>query len=191
MEQKTHLSFTTTVNTTYFIPAPSPNTNATGTGISDGYENFTDDLINSLIPYIESQYSVYTDRLHRAIAGLSMGGGQSFNIGLTNLDKFSYIGPFSAAPNTYSNEKLFTDGGIAAKNQLKLLFIACGSSDSLLSYSQRVHDYCDSKSISHTYWLIQGGGHDWNVWKPGLWNFLQMACAAGLTDQTVELVGLE
>jgi predicted alpha/beta superfamily hydrolase len=94
MEQKTHLSFTTTVNTTYFIPAPSPNTNAAGTGISDGYENFTDDLINSLIPYIESQYSVYTDRLHRAIAGLSMGGGQSFNIGLTNLDKFPTSGPF-------------------------------------------------------------------------------------------------
>jgi len=89
----------------------TPNTNAAGPGIADGYENFTKDLLNSLIPYIESNYSVYTDREHRAIAGLSMGGGQSFNIGLTNLDKFAYIGPISAAPNTYPNERLFPDGG--------------------------------------------------------------------------------
>jgi len=51
----------------------TPNTNAAGPGIADGYENFTKDLLNSLIPYIESNYSVYTDREHRAIAGLSMG----------------------------------------------------------------------------------------------------------------------
>jgi len=85
----------------------TPNTNAAGPGIGDGYENFTKDLINCLIPYIESRYSVYTDREHRAIAGLSMGGGQSFNIGLTNLDKFAYIGPISSAPNTYPNNRLF------------------------------------------------------------------------------------
>jgi len=64
-------------------------------------------LLNSLIPYIESNYSVYTDREHRAIAGLSMGGGQSFNIGLTNLDKFAYIGPISAAPNTIQMRGFF------------------------------------------------------------------------------------
>nr|WP_114298306.1 carbohydrate-binding protein [Anaerobacterium chartisolvens] len=161
----------------------SPNTNATGTGISDGYENFTKDLINSLIPYIESNYSVYTDRQHRALAGLSMGGGQTFNIGLTNLDVFPYLGPISSAPNTYSNERLFPDGGAAAKQKLKLFFIACGTADGLLSFGERVHNYCDSKGINNTYWLIPGGGHDWNVWKPGLWNFLQMADAAGLTTE--------
>lgn len=160
----------------------SPNTNAAGTGISDGYENFTKDLINSLIPYIESHYSVYTDSAHRALAGFSMGGGQTLNIGLTNLDKFAYLGPISSAPNTYSNEKLFPDGGTAAKQKLKLFMISCGTSDGLLSFSERVHNYCTSKGINHTYWLVQGGVHDWNVWKPGLWNFLQMANAAGLTN---------
>lgn len=159
----------------------TPNTNAAGNGIADGYENFTKDLINSLIPYIESNYSVYTDREHRAIAGLSMGGGQSFNIGLTNLDKFAYIGPISSAPNTYANNRLFPDGGKAAREQLKLLFIACGTNDNLIGFGQRVHEYCTSNNINHTYWLIQGGGHDFNVWKPGLWNFLQMADEAGLT----------
>jgi enterochelin esterase-like enzyme len=160
----------------------TPNTNAAGAGIGDGYENFTKDLINCLIPYIESRYSVYTDREHRAIAGLSMGGGQSFNIGLTNLDKFAYIGPISSAPNTYANNRLFPDGGAAAREKLKLLFIACGTNDSLIGFGQRVHEYCSSNNINHTYWLIPGGGHDFGVWKPGLWNFLQMAEAVGFTD---------
>ncbi len=160
----------------------TPNTNAAGTGISDGYENFTKDLINCLIPYVESRYSVYTDREHRAIAGLSMGGGQSFNIGLTNLDKFAYIGPISSAPNTYSNERLFPDGGAAARQKLKLFLIESGTSDYLLGFGQRVHEYCSANNINHTYWLIPGGGHDFGVWKPGLWNFLQMAEQAGFTD---------
>jgi endo-1,4-beta-xylanase len=160
----------------------TPNTNAAGQGISDGYENFTKDLINCLIPYIESRYSVYTDREHRAIAGLSMGGGQSFNIGLTNLDKFAYIGPISSAPNTYANNRLFPDGGAAARQKLKLLFIACGTNDSLIGFGQRVHEYCSANNINHIYWLIQGGGHDFGVWKPGLWNFLQLAEQAGFTD---------
>jgi enterochelin esterase-like enzyme len=161
-----------------------PNCNATGTGISDGYENFTNDLINCLIPYIEKNYSVYTDRLHRAISGLSMGGGQSFNIGLPHLDLFPYIGAYSAAPNTYSNSKLFPDGGSAAKQQLKLLFISYGTNDSLISFGTGVHNFCDTNGISNTYWLLQGRGHEWSVWKPSLWNFLQMAGAAGFTDQT-------
>jgi len=161
----------------------SPNTIATGTGISDGYENFTNDLINCLIPYIESHYSVYTDRQHRAIAGLSMGGGQTFNIGLTHLDLFPYICPISSAPNIYQNSQLFPDGGDTAKQQLKLLFISCGTSDSLLTYSQNVHDFCVSNNIDHTYWPVEGGGHDWNVWKPALWNFIQMADEVGLNDQ--------
>jgi endo-1,4-beta-xylanase len=160
----------------------TPNTNAAGTGIGDGYENFTKDLINCLIPYIESRYPVYTDREHRAIAGLSMGGGQSFNIGLTNLDKFPYIGPISSAPNTYANNRLFPDGGAAAREKLKLLFISCGTNDNLMGFGQRVHEYCSSNNINHIYWLIQGGVHDYNVWKAGLWNFLQLAEEAGLTD---------
>jgi enterochelin esterase-like enzyme len=159
-----------------------PNCNASGTGISDGYENFTNDLINCLIPYVEKNYSVYTDRLHRAISGLSMGGGQSFNIGLPHLDLFPYIGAYSAAPNTYSSSKLFPDGGTAAKQQLKLLFISYGTNDNLISFGTGVHNYCDTNGISNTYWLLQGRGHEWSVWKPSLWNFLQMAGAAGYTD---------
>ncbi len=159
-----------------------PNGNASGGGASDGWENFTKDLFDNLIPYIESNYSVETDSQHRALAGLSMGGGQTFNNGLTHLDVFPYIGSFSAAPNTYANSQLFPDNGTATKKLMKLLFISYGTNDNLISFGTGVHNYCDSQGIPNNYWLIQGAGHDWNVWKQSFWNFAQMACAAGFTD---------
>lgn len=165
------------------IVMPQCNAELPGDATNYGYERFTDDLINSLIPYIESHYSVYTDRQHRAISGLSMGGGQSFNIGLPNLDLFPYVGAFSAAPNTYSTSKLFPDSGAAAKQKLKLLFITCGTNDNLISFGSGVHTYCDSKGIPNIYWTIQGRGHDWTVWKPSLWNYLQMLDGVGYADQ--------
>lgn len=162
-----------------------PNGNATGGGASDGWENFTKDLIGSLIPYVESNYSVYTDRTHRAIAGLSMGGGQSFNIGLTNLNYFAYVGGFSSAPNTYSNDRLFPNPA-TTRQQLSLLFNACGTADSLLSFSDRVHNFCVSNNIPDVNFRIQQGGHDFNVWKQSLWNFIQLAGAAGFTGGSTE-----
>ena len=67
----------------------------------DGWgKNFESDLLQDIIPFIESHYSVYTDREHRAVAGLSMGGGQALDFGLGNLDVFAWVGGFSSAPNT-------------------------------------------------------------------------------------------
>jgi enterochelin esterase-like enzyme len=161
-----------------------PNGNATGNGVRDGWENFTNDLMNSLVPYIESHYSVYTDAQHRAIAGLSQGGAQSLNIGLPNVDKFPYIGGFSSSPITKQVNQLFPDGGTKVRANSKLLFLSCGTSDGLISNNNRVRYYCKSNNIRYTEWLLPGRGHDWSVWKPSLWNFAQMACAAGFTDQT-------
>src|SRR6188472_1028907 len=73
------------------------------------FATFEKDLLNDLIPFIEKKYPVFTDREHRAIAGLSMGGGQSLNFGFGNLDKFAWIGAFSAAPNTKRPEELVPD----------------------------------------------------------------------------------
>ncbi|MDP4182879.1 MAG: alpha/beta hydrolase-fold protein [Bacillota bacterium] len=160
-----------------------PNGNATATGVSDGWTNFTKDLIGSLMPYVESHYSVYTDRIHRTVAGLSMGGGQAFNIGLLNLNLFPYIGAFSAAPDTLPNAQLFPDNGVAAKQQLKFLFISYGTTDNLINFGTGVHTFCDSHSIPNTYFLVQGAGHDWNVWKQSLWNYSQMVCTAGFTSE--------
>ena len=146
------------------------------------YESWTPDFLTELIPYIESHYSVYTDRAHRALAGLSMGGGLAYNIGLTHLDLFTYIGSFSAAPNSYNDEQLFPDGGIKARQDLKLLFHSFGINDSLLWNGLHVHNFCDSHGIKNSWWLIKDAGHDLAVWRASLWNFLQLAQEAGWKD---------
>ena len=135
------------------------------------FATFENDLLNDLIPFIEKKYSVLTDREHRAIAGLSMGGGQSLNFGLGNLGKFAWVGGFSSAPNTKRPEELIPDPE-AAKNKLKLLWISCGDNDGLISFSKRTHDYLYEKGVQHIYY-IEPGGHDFKVWKNGLYMFSQ------------------
>lgn len=159
----------------FIIVTPNANTSS----ISDS--KLPDDILNSLIPYIDSHYSVYTDRLHRAIAGLSYGGPQSYNIGCTNMNKFAYVGAFSGGgPVAYPTSKLFPNPA-ATRQQMKLLFLCIGTNDNL-SYSDGIANFCKSNSIPYTYYQIPGRGHDWTVWKPSLWNFAQMASAKGFTD---------
>ncbi|MEP7322829.1 MAG: alpha/beta hydrolase-fold protein [Saprospiraceae bacterium] len=132
---------------------------------------FEKDLLNDLIPFIEKKYNVYTDRENRAIAGLSMGGGQSLNFGLGNLDKFAWVGGFSSAPNTKTPEVLVPDPD-KTKQQLKLLWISCGDADGLISFSKRTHDYLQKHNVPHIYY-IEPGVHDFKVWKNGLYMFSQ------------------
>ncbi|MEZ5041239.1 MAG: alpha/beta hydrolase-fold protein [Saprospiraceae bacterium] len=135
----------------------------------EAFATFEKDLLNDLIPFIEKNYPVLTDREHRAIAGLSMGGGQSLNFGLGNLDKFAWVGGFSSAPNTKPPQELLPDPA-KAKTQLKLLWISCGDSDGLISFSKRTHDYLYKNDIPHIYY-IEPGVHDFKVWKNGLYMF--------------------
>jgi enterochelin esterase-like enzyme len=135
------------------------------------FATFEKDLLNDLIPYIEKKYAVLNDREHRAIAGLSMGGGQSLNFGLGNLDKFAWVGGFSSAPNTKKPEELMPDPELA-KKKLKLLWISCGDHDRLISFSERTHDYLLEHNVPHVY-FIEPGVHDFKVWKNGLYMFSQ------------------
>lgn len=136
------------------------------------FATFEQDLLKDLIPYVQKHFPVYTDRDHRAIAGLSMGGGQSLNFGLGNLSDFAWIGAFSAAPNTKRPEELVPDAE-KAKDSLKLLFITCGDHDGLITYSRRTHEYLADKGVPHIYY-IQPGVHDFKVWKNGLYMFSQL-----------------
>jgi enterochelin esterase-like enzyme len=136
------------------------------------FATFEKDLLNDLIPYVQKHYPVYTDREHRAIAGLSMGGGQSLNFGLGNLDKFAWIGAFSAAPNTKTPEQLVPDPDKARK-ELKLLWISCGDSDRLITFSKRTHEYLEKNNVQHIYY-IEPGVHEFKVWKNGLYMFSQL-----------------
>jgi len=136
------------------------------------FATFEKDLLNDLIPFIEKTYPVYTDREHRAIAGLSMGGGQSLNMGLGNLDTFAWIGGFSSAPNTKLPEELLPHPDEAIK-KLKLLWISCGADDGLLTFSLRTHNYLLGNDVPHIFYIMPGV-HDFHVWKTSLFIFTQL-----------------
>jgi enterochelin esterase-like enzyme len=131
------------------------------------FANFENDLLKDLIPFIERSYPVHTDGKHRGICGLSMGGGQSLNIGLAHPELFSCVGAFSPAPNT--NPDLFR---LEQKSILPFIWILCGESDSLLGISRNADEFLSSHEVPHTY-LTMPGGHDWTVWKAGLESFTQ------------------
>lgn len=135
------------------------------------FAKFERDLLDDVIPAIQTRYSVYTNRENRAIAGLSMGAGQSLNFGLGHLDIFAWIGAFSPAPNTKPPEQLLTDAD-SAKKQIKLLYLSCGKKDGLFRISQRLHNYLKEKEVPHI-WNVDNNGHDATHWKNNLWHFLQ------------------
>ena len=131
---------------------------------------FENDLLKEIIPYIESHYSVYTDREHRALAGLSMGGGQTLNIGLAHVDTFAWVGGFSSAPNTKPPADLVPDP--AVPKRLKLLWLACGNKDGLIRISQGVHAYLKAKGVPHV-WHVDSNAHDDTEWANNLYLFAQ------------------
>lgn len=134
------------------------------------FAKFEDDLLKDVIPTIESRYSVQSDREHRALAGLSMGGGQSLNFGLAHIDTFAWIGGFSSAPNTRPPEALLPEPDQARK--LRLLYIACGNKDGLISIGQGVHAYLKEHDIPHV-WNVDSHAHDPTEWRNNLYYFMQ------------------
>jgi enterochelin esterase-like enzyme len=136
-------------------------------GRGDGLEN---DLLKDIIPYVEAHYPVKADRESRAIAGLSMGGGQALRIGLKNLDQFAWVGGFSSA--LFGSAELIKDGPDAAK-KLRLLWVSCGDSDRLLKGSEAFHESLDKLKVPHV-WHVDSGGHTWPVWKNDLYLISQM-----------------
>ncbi|GAB6123620.1 alpha/beta hydrolase-fold protein [Dysgonomonas termitidis] len=149
------------------------------------FVTFEKDLLNDLIPYVEKKFPVLKNRENRALAGLSMGGGQSLNFGLGNLDKFAWIGGFSSAPNTKEPQMLLPDPE-KAKSSLKLLWISCGDKDGLLNISKRTHEYLAQNQIAHIYQVIPDGYHDFKIWKQNLYMFSQLL----FKPVTTELIDL-
>lgn len=140
---------------------------------SPAFAAFEQDLLTDLIPFIEKTYSVRTDRESRALAGLSMGGGQSLNFGLAHVDRFAWVGGFSSAPNTRRNADLLKDPAAIAQD-LKLLYVSCGDQDDLFRISQRVHEGLTDAGLPHIYRVIPRGQHDFPVWKASLYEFAQL-----------------
>ena len=134
----------------------------------EAYAEFERELIGDLIPFVEARYSVRADRMHRALAGLSMGGGQSLNFGLNNVDTFAWVGGFSSAPNTKAAGRARV--GPADARRLELLWVSCGNEDGLFNISAGVHEYLAAQNVPHK-WYIDAGAHTFPVWKNDLYHF--------------------
>lgn len=132
---------------------------------------FEKDLLEDVIPAIESRFRVSTDREHRAIAGLSMGGGQSLNFGLSHLDRFAWVGGFSSAPNTKPAKELIPDPQ-KPKDQLRILWLSCGNKDGLIRVSQQLQRYLKENDVPHI-WNVDSHGHDATHWRNNLYHFVQ------------------
>lgn len=133
------------------------------------FSNFENDLKKCLMPFINKTYSVYGDKKHSAMAGLSMGGMQTVNIGMKNLDLFDYYGIFSPAPTT--NAALM---GTDKTLYPKVVWLSVGTSDTTSGQmAANTHNVLTQKGVEHIYYQMPGT-HSWPVWKNGLYNFAQL-----------------
>lgn len=145
------------------------------------FDNFINDLKECLMPYIEENYSVYTDRDNTAIAGLSLGGRESIYIGRTMYEDFAYIGSFSPGPGIVAYKMgMLTEDGLFTKEELafpegyepKVFMISEGDADSIVGKIPHIyHDLFEEAGVEHIYYTIKGG-HDYTVWKRSLYGFI-------------------
>lgn len=141
------------------MPAPNPSSPQA----AEMYAKFNEELVGNIMPFVESHYRVAMDREKRAIAGFSRGGGQSLFAGFKNLDKFAYIGSYSAFLSPEVCQTHFPEliGHADDTNQrLKLLWLGVGKSDFLFKPATEFDAFLQDKGIKHTS-LITEGGHTW------------------------------
>ncbi len=145
------------------------------------FDNFINDLRDNLMPYMEANYPVATGKENTAIAGLSMGGRESLYIGFSMPETFGYIGAFCPAPGllSYSNFGVSEDG-LFSKESFTLpaesdnfVMIVAGASDNIVStWPEIYHKTLDENGVENTFY-VTAGGHDFGVWKHGLYNFIK------------------
>ena len=126
--------------------------------------DFEKDLLDDLMPFVQANYRVFTDRDHRALAGLSMGGGQTINIGPRHLDLFSRLAVFSASAGNDPATALQSLAPKTANAQLKLFWLGIGTDDPGYTNAKKTDDYLTSVGIKHTFRTIPGA-HTWIVWR--------------------------
>jgi enterochelin esterase-like enzyme len=132
--------------------------------------NFRSALIDEVIPAVEQAYRVDTDRNARAIAGLSMGGAESLTTGLNRLNKFAWVGAFSAGGAGDDFAAAFPQAGEQINQELHLLWIACGTEDRLIEPNRKFIGWLKSKGVNVTA-IETPGMHTWMVWRHNLITF--------------------
>lgn len=147
------------------------------------YKAFEKDLLQDVIGYVEKNYRVSADQSRRAVAGLSMGGGQSLTVGLGNLDTFGWVGAFSSAiPGDEELKRLLAEPG-SINDQLNLLWIGCGREDFLFEANQKFFERLEADGIKHVT-HVTDGAHDWRVWRRYLNEFVPLLFRGAKEDKT-------
>ena len=131
------------------------------------YTRFRDALFNEVMPQVEKEYRVKADRESRAIAGLSMGGAESLFVGLNAVDRFAWIGAFSAGGSSSDFDKTYPQVDEKLNGQLKLLWIACGTEDGLVRGNREMCHWLKGKGVQVTE-IETPGMHTWMVWRRNL-----------------------
>ncbi len=144
---------------------------------------FEDDVTQALIPFMDSTFRTIADRDHRAMAGLSMGGMQAFQITLNHLDLFSYIGGFSGAGgmlvlgdrklNTHTDYNGVFSDPAAFSRKVHLLWLGVGTlePERMRSGIRRLHTALDEAKIQHVFYESPGTDHEWQTWRRDLKDF--------------------
>jgi len=140
----------------------------------DRAQSFEEVLLTETIPMIDRTYRIIADREHRAMAGLSMGAGQSFTIVLGNLDTFAYLGGFSGG-GPRSGELTEAYDGVFANaatlnEQLDLLFISIGTEENV-ERARTFHESLDDVGVDNVYFESEGTSHEWQTWRRSLHQF--------------------
>lgn len=142
------------------------------------YNRFRDALFEEVMPQVEKDYRVAKGRNSRAIAGLSMGGAESLYVGLNALDRFAWVGSFSAGGAAEDYDATFPKLDSKANSELKLLWIACGTEDRLITPNRKFRDWLTSKGIHFTP-IETPGMHTWMVWRRNLAAFAPLLFRSG------------
>jgi enterochelin esterase family protein len=142
---------------------------------------FEDDVTQALIPFVDRTYRTLADRDHRAMAGLSMGGFQTFHVTLNHLDLFSHIGGFSGAAGLLEDRKpdmktdfngAFADPAAFAK-KVHLLYLGVGTAEAerFTTRIRGLHAALTEAGVQHVYWESPGTDHEWQTWRRNLKDF--------------------
>lgn len=146
------------------------------------YDNFINELVNDIIPHIESTYSTYTDREHRAIIGFSMGGRESLFIGLSRPDLFGYIGAIAPAPGlvpardwAMQHPGQFTEEN--CKFQIEgykpFVMVCCGTNDGTVGqFPKSYHKLFEKNNVAHDWYEVPGADHNSDAIRSGYYNYL-------------------
>jgi enterochelin esterase-like enzyme len=134
------------------------------------FDKFRAALLTEVMPRAENEYRITKDRNARAVAGLSMGGSESLLTGLNNLNKFSWIGAFSSGGIPEDFQADFPALDAKANPQIRLLWIACGTEDHLITVNRSFREWLKSKGVQHTD-IETPGQHTWMVWRRNLAEF--------------------